>query len=175
MVGPVPASSSLAIERADHVTAPGYMQLSGTSFAAPVVAGAAAQILVSHPGFTPDQIKGALMVSAKSVGDAVPGSVGVGELQMGRAALMSNPPNPNKGLDRFLVSDPTGGNTPGLQRRQLVRHGEGERLLGLGFVGLGLLGGPQHESRLLGGCVLDGRLLGGCVLGRRLLGRRLLE
>ena len=112
MVGPVPASSSLAIERADHVTAPGYMQLSGTSFAAPVVAGAAAQILVSHPGFTPDQIKGALMVSAKSVGDAVPGSVGVGELQMGRAALMSNPPNPNKALDRFLVSDPTGGNTP---------------------------------------------------------------
>jgi serine protease AprX len=112
MVGPVPASSSLAIERADHVTASGYMQLSGTSFAAPVVAGAAAQILVSHPGFTPDQIKGALMVSAKSVGDAVPGSVGVGELQMGRAVLMSSPPNPNKALDKFLVSDPAGGNVP---------------------------------------------------------------
>lgn len=112
MVGPVPANSSLAIERADHVTAPGYMQLSGTSFAAPVVAGAAAQILVSHPGFTPDQIKGALMVSAKSVGDAAPGSVGVGELQMGRAALMSSPPNPNKALDKFLVSDPAGGNIP---------------------------------------------------------------
>jgi serine protease AprX len=112
MVGPVPANSSLAIERADHVTAPGYMQLSGTSFAAPAIAGAAAQILVRHPEFTPDQVKGALMASAKSVDDAEPGSVGVGELQMGKAALMSSPPNPNKALDKFLVSDPAGGNIP---------------------------------------------------------------
>jgi serine protease AprX len=112
MVGPVPANSSLAIERADHVTAPGYIQLSGTSFAAPVVAGAAAQILARHPDFTPDQVKGALMVSAKDVGNAAPGSVGVGELQMGKAALMNRPPNPNKALNRFLVSDASGGGVP---------------------------------------------------------------
>ena len=56
---------------ADNVVAPGYMQLSGTSFAAPVVAGAAAQILAKPSGASrPDQVKGALMVSAKSVGDA---------------------------------------------------------------------------------------------------------
>jgi serine protease AprX len=109
MVGPVPAGSTLAIERADKVTAPGYIQLSGTSFAAPVVAGAAAQILARHPEFTPDQVKGALMVSAKPVDDAPEGSVGVGELQMGKAALMSSPPNPNKALDRFLVGGPLGG------------------------------------------------------------------
>jgi serine protease AprX len=113
MVGPVPATSTLAVERADKVTSPGYIQLSGTSFAAPVVAGAAAQILIRHPGFTPDQLKGALMVSAKPVADAAPGSVGVGEIQMGRAALMtSTPPNPNKALNRFVVRDPLGVNAP---------------------------------------------------------------
>jgi serine protease AprX len=105
MIGPVPAGSTLAIERADKISAPGYIQLSGTSFAAPVVAGAAAQILAKHPEYTPDQVKGMLMVSAKPVDDAAPGSVGVGELQLGRAVLMSRPPNPNKALDQFLVSD----------------------------------------------------------------------
>src|SRR5215218_1740086 len=100
MVGPVPTGSTLAIQRADKVVAPGYSQLSGTSFAAPVIAGAAAQILAKHPEFTPDQVKGALMVSAKLVEDAAPGSVGVGELQMSKAAaLLRTPPNPNLALN----------------------------------------------------------------------------
>jgi serine protease AprX len=112
MVGPVPAGSSLTVERPDKVTAPGYIQLSGTSFAAPVVAGAAAQILGKHPEFTPDQVKGALMYSAKPIEDAAPGSVGVGGIQMGKAALALSPPNPNKALDRFLVNDLLGGDVP---------------------------------------------------------------
>jgi serine protease AprX len=109
MVGPVPAGSTMAVQRADKIVAPGYIQLSGTSFAAPAVAGAAAQILAKHPEYTPDQVKGVLMVSAKPVEGADLGSVGVGELQMGKAVLMLNPPNPNKALDNFLVSDLTGG------------------------------------------------------------------
>jgi serine protease AprX len=108
MVGPVPATSTLAVQRADKITAPGYIQLSGTSFAAPVIAGAAAQILAKHPTYTPDQVKGALMLSAKPVDGADVGSVGVGEIQMSRAALVLNPPNPNKALDRFVVTDPLG-------------------------------------------------------------------
>ena len=102
IVGPVPATSTLATERADAIVAPGYIQLSGTSFAAPVVAGAAAQILAAHPAYTPDQVKGALMVSAKPNPAAAPGSLGVGEMQMGRAVLRLSPPNPNKGLDQFV-------------------------------------------------------------------------
>ena len=109
MVGPVPAGSTLAIQRADKIVAPGYIQLSGTSFAAPAVAGAAAQILAKHPEYTPDQVKGVLMVSAKPIDGAAPGSVGVGELQMGRAVLTVNPANPNRALDNFLVSDLLGG------------------------------------------------------------------
>ena len=102
IVGPVPANSTLAAQRADSVVSPGYIQLSGTSFAAPVVAGAAAQILAAHPNYTPDQVKGALMVSAKPDPAAAPGSLGVGEMQMGRAVLRLSPPNPNLGLDQFV-------------------------------------------------------------------------
>jgi serine protease AprX len=108
MVGPVPMGSTLSVERADKIVTPGYIQLSGTSFAAPIVAGAAAQILAKHPEFTPDQVKGALMVASKPVEDAAVGSVGVGELQMGKAALVLKPPNPNRALNQFVRPDPTG-------------------------------------------------------------------
>ena len=111
MIGPVPPTATLAAQRPDNVVAPGYMQLSGTSFAAPVVAGAAAQILAKHPTFTPDQVKGALMVSAKPLPNAAPMSVGVGELRMDRSAFVLSPPNPNKGLDQFLKTDPVTGTT----------------------------------------------------------------
>ncbi len=108
MVGPVPGSSTLAAERPDKLTAPGYIQLSGTSFAAPVIAGAAAQILARHPSFTPDQVKGALMESTKPVDGAPDGSAGVGEIQMSKAAYYLYPPNPNKALGNFVKPDLTG-------------------------------------------------------------------
>jgi serine protease AprX len=112
MVGPVPAVSTLAVEKAANITAPGYIQLSGTSFAAPAVAGAAAQILAKHPDFTPDQVKGALMATAKKAPTAAPGSIGLGELDAQAAAGVGKPANPNAALDRFVRPDPTGGNVP---------------------------------------------------------------
>jgi serine protease AprX len=109
MVGPVSANATLATERADHVVEPGYMELSGTSFAAPVVAGTVAQILARHPGWTPDQVKGVLMATAKRLPKTVAGSAGAGELNAYAAATYGRtPPNPNKNLNAFLTSTTPG-------------------------------------------------------------------
>ncbi len=45
-----------------------YAWMSGTSMAAPHIAGAAALVLQSHPGFSVDQVKDALYSTAKDVG-----------------------------------------------------------------------------------------------------------
>ncbi len=108
MVGPVPPTSTLVSERPDHVVAPGYMELSGTSFAAPVVAGAAALILARHADWTPDQIKGALMVTANPVANAAPGSLGVGAVNIAKAAGLWRPPVANTGLKTFVKADALG-------------------------------------------------------------------
>ena len=79
------------------------MELSGTSFSAPMVAGAAAELIAQHPTWTPDQLKGALMVSAKST-SAAPGQLGVGELNVAQALTVTSPPNPNAVLDTYLTS-----------------------------------------------------------------------
>jgi serine protease AprX len=109
MVGPVPVTSTLYKERPDHIVEPGYMELSGTSFSAPIVTGIAALILGKHPGFTPDQVKGALMLGAKPLPNATDLSEGVGEVNAGRSVEYSNPPSANKALTKFVVSDPTTG------------------------------------------------------------------
>jgi serine protease AprX len=109
MVGPVPVTSTLYSERADHVVDTGYMELSGTSFAAPIVSGVAALILGKHPEFTADQVKGALLLGTKPMPQAVGLSEGVGEVNAARSLAYLNPPKANKGLNAFVVSN-SGGN-----------------------------------------------------------------
>jgi serine protease AprX len=107
MKGPVPSGSTLARTFGERIVAPGYMWMSGTSFAAPVVAGAAAQILARNPSWSPDQVKGALMVTARPVsGPSL--SFGVGEIDVAAAAAVSNPPDANEGLDAFVRRDVSG-------------------------------------------------------------------
>ena len=73
-----------------------------------VVAGAAAQILARHPGWTPDQVKGALMLTSNYLW-ASPGS-GVGEIDAAAAAsLPFDPPNPNENFYAFVRPDSTTG------------------------------------------------------------------
>jgi serine protease AprX len=111
MVGAAPAGSTLALERPDQIVAPGYMQLSGTSFAAPVVAGAAAYLLAVHPSWSPNQVKAALISTADATA-ARPGSSGAGSINAAEAVELDDPPDGNAPLTRFVVADPSGGPTP---------------------------------------------------------------
>jgi serine protease AprX len=100
LVSTVPAGSTLPTTVPERVTEPGYMWMSGTSFAAAVVSGAAAQVLAHHPEYGPDQVKGALMLKARPL--SAPGA-GVGEIDAAGSAAVASAPNPNLGLRRFVV------------------------------------------------------------------------
>ena len=108
IVAAVPPRSLLARTFPDRIVAPGYMWMSGTSFAAPIVSGAAAQILARHPRWSPDQVKGALMLTARTLPHAAPLSTGVGEIDVAAAAALRDAPNPNENLYDFVRTDPTG-------------------------------------------------------------------
>jgi serine protease AprX len=110
MNGAVPTAATMYTQHPDRVVAPGYMWMSGTSFSAPVVAGIAADLLALHPAWTPDQVKGALMLTAAPTSSTTgPYALGVGEVRASAAAAVTSPPNPNAGLDGFVTTDPTGG------------------------------------------------------------------
>jgi serine protease AprX len=110
MVGPVPVNGVMTNTDPTRWVGTGYMWMSGTSFAAPVVSGVAAYLAALHPDWTPDQIKGALMGSAATT--AAGQSGGAGEVSATAASSVVLPVNPNAGLDRFLVPDPSGSSTP---------------------------------------------------------------
>jgi len=102
MVGAIPMTSTLAQLKADKIRTTGFIELSGTSFAAPVISGLAAQILARQPGFTPDQVKGNVMRRSRAVPQAAPMSCGVGQINGTRSALFEGSANPNKALSTFV-------------------------------------------------------------------------
>lgn len=103
LVAPVPTGSVLPLTKPERVVEPGYMWMSGTSFAAPIVSGVAAQILARR-SWKPDQVKGALMLTTNYLSSQGL-SLGVGEINGEAAAAVSNPPNPNENLYQFVSSN----------------------------------------------------------------------
>jgi serine protease AprX len=109
MVGPIPPSSTIAAVKAANLVGTDRIQLSGTSFSAPVVAGTVADMLTRNPSWTPDQVKGALMRTARAVRTGNAKASGLGEMTATRAASSGQTPNPNAGLDRFVSTSGMGG------------------------------------------------------------------
>ncbi|HZT44977.1 MAG TPA: S8 family serine peptidase [Gaiellaceae bacterium] len=107
LVAAVPPGATLPLQRPDRVVVPGYMQLSGTSFATAVVSGTVAHVLAAHPEYNPDQVKGALMASSRATSSA-PFALGVGEVDAAAAVSGVDPPNPNAALEQYLTTDTSG-------------------------------------------------------------------
>jgi len=84
----------------------GMIRAGGTSMAAPMVAGAAALLLERYPNLTPNQVKGVLVESARSLPGGLPGLDTYGALKRVEAG---NVPVANQGLTpNPLVSAATG-------------------------------------------------------------------
>jgi serine protease AprX len=106
MRGAVPGSSTMKAQFPDRAVGWGNMWMSGTSFAAPVVSGLAATILSRHPEWTPDQVKGALMLTASvPTGYMSDGALGVGVVNGTAGLATDGSANPNAGLQQFVTTD----------------------------------------------------------------------
>src|SRR5262249_20635256 len=94
IVADEPAGTTLDLMAPDanHV-APGYLMMNGTSFSAPQVAGAVADLLEAHPDWSPDQAKGALTATARSVDGS-----DAGALDIGAALAVKRPQAANRGI-----------------------------------------------------------------------------
>jgi serine protease AprX len=81
-----------------------YIRAGGTSMSAPVVSGAVADLLEQQPGYTPNQVKGALLASGRKIGDQQTMEVSVDSL------IWASPGVSNQGLTPNSLIDPkTGG------------------------------------------------------------------
>jgi serine protease AprX len=104
MVSTVPPGSTYTQQCPACMVGDDYMRLGGTSMAAPVVSGIAALMLQTHPSWTPDQVKKAVMRSAETS----PGQIG--EVTTTGTLWQSwSPTGANRDLTPNTLVDPTTG------------------------------------------------------------------
>lgn len=92
-IGAAAAEGSEAVDRGEPV-ADGYVGLSGTSMAAPHVAGAAALLAQRHPEWSGEQIRAALVASTELVAGHSPFEQGTGRLDVAAA------------MDQTVIAEP---------------------------------------------------------------------
>ena len=118
-------NTTLSNQYPENIVSRFYMKLSGTSVAAPMVAGAAALLIEKDPGLTPDQLKAKLMKTANkafpavtTVYDATTGltyvehydvfTVGAGYLDVAAALASKDKPDTRlRAVSPFAVYDNT--------------------------------------------------------------------
>jgi serine protease AprX len=81
-----------------------YFKGSGTSFAAAVTSGAAADLLDAQPQLTPDQVKSRFMRTAVPSPSATPNVTGAGSLDVRGAVAATGPDTSQAGIPRALGS-----------------------------------------------------------------------
>ena len=154
----LPEYSTLTAAPADT-----YLRLSGTSMAAPVVAGGAALLLQADPTLTPDTVKARLMTSADKTGygpwrqgDTDPCTYGAGYLNI-PAALRSTLIAAQPALSPSLVRGPW--RTVSVNATSLLAGGAG--VWGTGLSDLGGVWGPALAAQgTSGSSILWGESLG---------------
>ena len=132
----------------------------------------AAQLLARHPGWTPDQVKGALMLTARAVPNAAPLSAGVGEIDAAAAAALISPPNPNENLYAFVGAGRERHAEAGCRRVERARRPGrelDERVVDVGQLDLRQLDQRLLDVGLLDERVVDERCAARCVLDLRQL------
>ncbi|HEX6605551.1 MAG TPA: S8 family peptidase [Chloroflexia bacterium] len=97
------SQATLPTQHPDHLTsgftgASAYFRMSGTSMAAPVVAGAVALLLQDEPNLTPDQVKYRLISTTHALAGAAGPGGGAGLLNIEAALKGSSTQNANTGI-----------------------------------------------------------------------------
>ena len=82
-----------------------YLRLGGTSAAAPIVAGIAADLIALHPTWTPDQVKGALISTLRRTADGKGQEVDASRADRARGRRLLA----NAGVTPSLLIDPATG------------------------------------------------------------------
>lgn len=110
IVGPMSPGNYIAATNPGIQVGTGYMKLSGTSMAAPVVAGATAMMLSVTPDLTPNAVKAMLMYTAEKKGVLL--GVGAGEVNIVGAMDLATSVNPNAATGQYWLTSNTALATP---------------------------------------------------------------